>query len=127
MTREERRDGLATRAALRDLERALEQLVNINTRVLATRDVPPLADARVIHQASSTETWRTIPAVLEAGRGDVEDLAAWLCAELRAKGTLAHVAVVQAGNALTCHVVVGNGSNAFEIDPVDWLRGKVQL
>jgi hypothetical protein len=110
-----------------ELEAGLERLVAINTRILATRDVPPLRDARVIYQGQETETWRSVAACLEAGRGDVEDLAAWLCAELRAKGSAAHVGIKQHPKGLTCVVIVGRGANAFEIDPVDWLRGKVEL
>ena len=110
-----------------DLEAGLERLVGINTRIIATREVPALRDARVIYQSQENETWRSIAAVLEAGRGDVEDLAAWLCAELRSKGTPAHVAIKQHPRGLTCVVMVGRGSSTFEIDPVEWLRGKVSL
>jgi hypothetical protein len=51
------------------------------------------------------EPWRTIPEILERGAGDCEDLACWLCAELRQKGIKAHP-VPQTRDGRMWHIVV---------------------
>lgn len=51
-------------------------------------DTPPLYAAGVFYREEQlgVENWNPIEAVLEAGHGDCEDLACWLCAEYRVQG-----------------------------------------
>jgi len=103
------------RGLIADLEMTLEALVGINERILGSRHVPPLAVAAVRYEAASTETWRTIPAMLESGRGDAEDFACWRAAELRAQGKRARVVVIDRGDgALTVAVRTAAGDE----DPI---------
>lgn len=96
---------MTRRGLLAELEGGLEALVTINERVLGSRVVPPLERAAVRYEAANVETWRSIPAMLEAGRGDAEDLACWRAAELRSQGKRARVVVLDRGDGALTVVV----------------------
>lgn len=52
-------------------------------------NTPPLYSADVRYNeewTSGQEKWKEIPFCLKSGKGDCEDLAAWLCAEFRNQG-----------------------------------------
>jgi hypothetical protein len=54
------------------------------------------------------ENWRAIPAVLAAGNGDCEDLAAWRAAELQNQGKQARAVLIKI-RPKQYHVVVESG------------------
>lgn len=65
----------------------LEALCKINEGHLADRPYPPLYESGVRYEREDgTEEWLDVPSILQAGRGDCEDLACWRVAELRRQG-----------------------------------------
>jgi hypothetical protein len=106
----------ATREAL---ELALEYLVRAN--LLYLRDhprTPPLYKAGVRYQRErGVENWRTIPEVLKARKGDCEDLSAYLCATLRARGIPARCIADRKGNVWHICVKARAGGKDVIYDP----------
>lgn len=102
--------GLSAREWLAPLLRAL---VALNREWLkAAPETPALYASGVRYESEpiGTEEWATIPTVLARGVGDCEDLAAWRCAELQARGIAASIEAVQRPSPLpglnVWHVVV---------------------
>lgn len=90
-----------------------EALVYLNEVVLKKRkSTPLLASSGVRYDPDPMkENWSTIDDVLARGRGDVEDLAAWRAAELRAQGEKATIELRgEHGRWLTCVVVRADGT-----------------
>jgi len=111
----------------------LEALVQINQLYLATHRVPPLYTSGVRYQSEPAnyiklgnllvrraEEFAAIPAVLERGWGDCDDLGPWRCAELRNSGEKAKMRVVWVKDKKTgekkFHVLVRRANGAVE-DP----------
>lgn len=96
---------------------AIEGLVRINERILASGNFPPLYAAGVRYKREPRDVWRHAGDVLKSRWGDCEDLAAWRAAELRASGEdpRAFVAVYQSGPK-RYHAIVGRGDGTTE-DP----------
>lgn len=81
------RDGADRARSQAALLWMLEALVKIDEGHLAQKPYPPLYEAGVRYQREAgTEEWRDIPAILENGWGDCEDLACWRVADLRRQG-----------------------------------------
>lgn len=110
----------------------LEAVVQIDQLYLKTHKVPPLYLSGVRYK-SEPENWvklgnlcvkrveefASIPAILERGHGDCDDLGPWRCAELRNTGEKAKMRVVWVKNAKgekMFHVVVRRANGAVE-DP----------
>lgn len=75
------------------IQAACEYLVGRNLAYLARHpETPALLRSGVRYAAEprGSERWQTIPEVLELKRGDCEDLASWMVAELRARGMRAN-------------------------------------
>lgn len=90
-----------------------EALVYLNEVILKKRkSTPPLASSGVRYDPDPMkENWSTIDDVIARGRGDVEDLAAWRAAELRAQGEKATIELRgEPGRWLTCVVVRADGT-----------------
>lgn len=92
---------------------ALGALVAANVAWLAVHPDTPglfLAGVRYARECAGYEIWRTIPALIEAGTGDCEDLAAARVAELCADGRTARLRLsatgAPSGGRLTYHVTV---------------------
>ncbi len=92
---------------------ALGALVSANVAWLAAHPETPglfLAGVRYARECRGYEMWRTIPALLEAGTGDCEDLAAARVAELCADGRTARLRLVASAQTdtarLSYHVTV---------------------
>ena len=115
----------------------LESLVTINQIYLSTHKVAPLYElaraGKVVYRNEpddlnrlvtkghnrKVEDFAAIPAVLERGWADCDDLAPWLCAELRMSGEKAGIRVqwrrLPSGSRLY-HIVVRRGDGTVE-DP----------
>lgn len=80
-------------------------LGNPSTPALGKSGVRYEREERVLGQP---ERWQSIPEILSAGKGDCEDLAAWMIAAFRVKGINAMPKVVPASEALNgrWHIVV---------------------
>lgn len=89
------------------LNAALEGLVRLNGVWLDEHPLTPSlgASGARYQRLDPGEEWRTIPAVLKAGGGDCEDLAAYLAAWCRARGVPAH-AVARKSGPRRWHAVV---------------------
>jgi len=88
--------GLAALTALS--EEALEAVTVANMEYLRTHpDTPPFFESGVRYQLDDSDTndWLTIPAILERGWGDCDQLAPWFAAELRLRGFPAKVRLQQ--------------------------------
>jgi hypothetical protein len=79
----------------------------------ANPDTPRLYAAGVRYQRepAGDERWRDVPAILNDGYGDCEDLASWRVAELRVQGVPARpiVRVRRRPGRTLFHVLVGVG------------------
>lgn len=98
-------------------EATLEGLVLVHVRYL--RDNPetrPLAKAGVALKSTVGPHWMTIPAMLESGRGDAEDIACWRAAELRAAGKKASVGVRRMPGVLGGYLTVVLVTDEGEVD-----------
>lgn len=75
----------------------LEATTLINQIYLKTHQVPPLYSSGVRWQNEPTdwgyEDFAIIPAVMQRGWGDCDDLAPWRCAELREQGERAKIRI----------------------------------
>lgn len=68
----------------------LNALVAINIEWLKEHPrTPPLYQSGIRYQHETVENWQAIPELLASKRGDCEDLACYLAAELRVKGIAA--------------------------------------
>jgi len=74
----------------------LGSLIDIDLVYLLSHEVPSLYDSGVRYQREppGIEEFAAIPAVIERGWGDCDDLAAWRIAELRAHGERATPRIV---------------------------------
>lgn len=111
----------------------LEALVTVDQLYLRTHHVPPLYRSGVRYQeeplnqaklgsgpVQRIEDFSSIPAVLERGHGDCDDLAPWRCAELREAGEPAKIRVQWKKHPITgqklFHIVVRRADGSIE-DP----------
>lgn len=111
---------IVIRAALfgneRDKERSqksililLNALVAINMEWLKAHPrTPGLYQSGIRYERENVEVWQAIPQLLASKRGDCEDLACYLTAELRMKGVMAKpfLKSKRVGNFTLFHVVV---------------------
>lgn len=111
----------------------LEALVIIDQLYIRTHKVPRLYDSRVRYENEPVNTaklggidrryriedFAAIPAVIERGWGDCDDLAPWRCAELREAGEKAKIRIqwkrTRSGGKLF-HIVVRREDGSIE-DP----------
>ncbi len=88
----------------------LDALVASNVDWLQRKPgTPGIYQAGVRYRAEAgTEEWKIIPECMRDGLADCEDLAAWLCAELRVKGVAAkpYLEFKRYGNFYLYHVMV---------------------
>jgi hypothetical protein len=107
--------GLAIKAIL-------DAQVRINQIYLSTHHVPPLYKAGVRYENepdNGIEEFACIEPVLKRGWGDCDDLAPWLCAELRNQGENAKIRIQwkrQPSGRKLFHIVVRRGDGTIE-DP----------
>lgn len=115
------------------IKHVLEMNVELNQEYLRLHKVPPLYRAGVRYMeeplnilklggspAERVEDFALIPAIIERGWGDCDDLAPWRCAELRKHGEHAKIRIQwkrhpQSG-AKIYHVLVRRGDGSIE-DP----------
>lgn len=108
--REPQTVGIALRVEIspEGIRAACEYLVGRNLAYLARHPETPTlmkSGVRYAREPRGSERWQTIPEVLEFMRGDCEDLASWLTAELRARGIPAEPFPISR-NGQMWHVVV---------------------
>ncbi len=101
----------------------LEATTLINQIYLKTHNVPPLYASGVRYQNEPTdwgyEDFAIIPAVMQRGWGDCDDLAPWRCAELREQGEAAKIRIqwkAMSGGGKLYHIVVRRANGDIE-DP----------
>ena len=106
----------------------LDTQVAVNQLYLRLHKVPALYHAGIRYReeplnvlrlgghstADSVEEFANVPAVIERGWGDGDDIVPWRCAELREHGELAKIRLEPHGNK--CHVVLRRGDGTKE-DP----------
>lgn len=118
-------------AALRPI---LESLVTVDQLFLANHHVPRIYESGVRYKEEPSrhallsfqgsgkqrvEEFAAIPAILQRGWGDCDDLAPWRCAELRMQGEKAKLRVQwrrQANGSKLYHIVVRRADGSIE-DP----------
>lgn len=107
--------GLAIKAIL-------EAQVRVNQIYLRTHHVPPLYQSGVVYQEepdNGLEEFACVEPVLKRGWGDCDDLAPWLCAELRNQGEKAKIRIQwkrQPNGRKLFHIVVRRADGTIE-DP----------
>ena len=108
--------GASPAYSMKSTQALLDALTAINRAYLAEHQAPRLYQSGVRYQRErGRESWRAVPAILRAGFGDCEDLAAWRAAELQKQGKRARAVLVRVAPRLM-HVVVERGGGRFE-DP----------
>lgn len=113
------RIAIDTPARVGTLTALLEGLVAVNYVILSCMRNPPKlysSGVRYEREQPGRERWLTVDQVIQAGRGDCEDLSAWRAAELRFfYGVPARAGVYRSGNR-RFHAVVFYPDGSIE-DP----------
>lgn len=102
----------------------LAAVTDVNVRYLKRfPNTPPISEAGK-HTQDHCEAFRCLPNILNAG-GDVDDLACWLVAELRAKDIQAEIVIRgEPGKWLTCFVKLPDG---VLLDPLQMVQNSTIL